>query len=66
MRKNKRGKPGSKVAVFSILKGEGKVFTVVVDDTKSIIACKIAPDSIVYTDSYRSYNALDISYFYHR
>ena len=26
---------------------------------------KIAPDSIVYTDSYRSYNALDVSGFHH-
>jgi transposase len=30
-----------------------------------VIAKKIAPDSIVYTDGYRSYNALDVSGFYH-
>ena len=30
-----------------------------------IIRRKVEPDSIVYTDSYRSYNALDISEFKH-
>lgn len=30
-----------------------------------IIASKIKPDSVVYTDSYRSYNALDMSDFKH-
>ena len=30
-----------------------------------VIARKIAPDSIVYTDCYRSYKALDVSDFYH-
>jgi transposase len=31
-----------------------------------IITEKIAPDSLVYTDSYRSNNALDVSDFYHQ
>lgn len=30
-----------------------------------LISSKVAPDSIVYTDCYRSYNALDVSDFYH-
>jgi len=30
-----------------------------------LISRKIAPDSILYTDCYRSYNALDVSDFYH-
>ena len=30
-----------------------------------VIRLKIKPDSIVYTDSYRSYNALDVSGFTH-
>jgi len=30
-----------------------------------IISRKIKPDSIVYTDSYRSYKALDVSRFQH-
>jgi len=71
VRKGKRGRGAAgKVAVFGILKRGGKVFTMVVSDTRSntllpIIVRKIAPDSVVYTDSYKSYNALDVSDFYH-
>lgn len=71
VRKGKRGRGAAgKIAVFGILKRGGKVFTIVVDDTKTntlmpIITKKIAPDSLVYTDSYRSYQALDVSDFYH-
>jgi len=71
VRKGKRGRvAGGKVVVFGILKRGGKVFTKIVIDTKSItlmplIAKKIAPDSVVYTDYYRSYNALDVSEFHH-
>lgn len=70
-RKGKRGRGAAgKVAVFGILKRGGKVFTKVVSDTRSttllpLITRKVAPDSIVYTDCYRSYNALDVSDFYH-
>ena len=70
-RKGKRGRGAAgKTAVFGILKRGGKVYTKVVSDTKTstlmpIIADKIAPDSVVYTDCYRSYNALDVSGFYH-
>lgn len=71
VRKGKRGRGAAgKVVVFGILKRGGKVFTKVVNDTKTetllpLIARKIAPDSIVYTDCYRSYNALDVSDFHH-
>lgn len=71
VRKGKRGRgAGGKTAVFGLLKRNGKVYTVVVGDTKTntlmpIITSKIKPDSIVYTDSYRSYNALDVSNFKH-
>jgi len=71
VRKGKRGRGAAgKVVVFGILKRKGKVYTKIVDDTKSrtlmsVIERKIAPDSIVYTDSYRSYNALDVSGFHH-
>ena len=71
VRKGKRGRgAGGKVVVFGILKRGGKVFTKIVIDTKSItlmplITKKIAPDSVVYTDYYRSYNALDVSEFHH-
>ena len=70
-RKGKRGRGAAgKVIVFGILKREDRVFTKVVSDTKTdtlmpIIIRKIAPDSIVYTDCYRSYNALDVSGFHH-
>jgi len=71
IRKGKHSRGGAdKVAVFGILKRQGKVYTVVVPDTKAntlmpIISSKIKPDSIVYTDSWRSYNALDVSRFHH-
>ena len=67
IRKGKRGRgAGGKTAVFGLLKRNGKVYTVVVKDTKTdtlmpIITSKIKPDSIVYTDCYKSYNALDAS-----
>ena len=70
-RKGKRGRGAKgKVAVFGILKRGGKVFVKVVQDTSSdsllpVIKRKIAPDSLVYTDSYRSYNALDVNDFRH-
>ena len=70
-RKGKRGRGAAgKIVVFGILKRGGKVFTKVVSNTKTetlmpLITRKIAPDSIVYTDCYRSYNALDVSDFYH-
>ena len=62
VRKGKRGRgAGGKTAVFGILKRQGKVYTVVVDDTKAntlmpVIKRKIKPDSVVYTDSYRSFS----------
>lgn len=71
VRKGKRGRGAAgKVVVFGILKRGGKVYTKIVDDTKTktlmpIIMTKIVPDSVVYTDSYRSYNALDVSDFHH-
>ena len=70
-RKGKRGRgAGGKVPVFGILKRGGKVYTKVIPDTRSttlmrIMEDKIVPDSIVYTDSYRSYNVLDVSDFHH-
>ena len=70
-RKGKRGRgAGGKVPVFGLLKRNGKVYTVVVPDAKSstilpIIREQVMPDSIVYTDSFTSYNALDVSEFKH-
>lgn len=54
VRMGKRGRgAGGKTAVFGLLKRNGKVYTVVVKDTKidtlmPIIASKIKPDSVVY------------------
>jgi transposase len=70
-RKGKRGRGAAgKVAVFGLLKRGGKVFTLPVENTKSntlvpIIAWKVQPDSVVYTDSYRAYDVLDITDFHH-
>ncbi|SUT85425.1 Transposase and inactivated derivatives [Actinobacillus ureae] len=70
-RKGKRGRGAAgKVAVFGLLKRQGKVFTVVVENTKTetllpVIKRKVKPDSWVYTDTYRSYDALDVSEFHH-
>ena len=70
-RKGQRGRGAAgKVIVFGLLKRGGKVHTLVVHNTKSntlilIIRDKIEPDSIVYTDCWRAYNALDVSEFKH-
>lgn len=70
-RKGKRGRGAAgKVAVFGLLKRGGKVYTQIILDAKSdtlmpIIREKIEPDSIVYTDCWRGYNALDVSEFKH-
>jgi len=70
-RKGKRGRGAAgKVPVFGILKRGGKVYTKVIPDVRSdtlmgIMEHKIVPDSIVYSDSLGSYNALDVSDFRH-
>ncbi|MCK3655490.1 transposase [Pasteurellaceae bacterium Macca] len=70
-RKGKRGRGAAgKTAVFGLLKRNGKVYTVAVPNTQSatllpIIREQVKPDSIVYTDFYRSYDVLDVSEFNH-
>ena len=79
-RKGKRGRGAAgKVAVFGLLKRNGKksnasliykVYTVTVPNTQTatlfpIIREQVKPDSIVYTDRYRSYDVLDVSGFSH-
>ena len=72
IRKGTRGRGAAgKVAVFGLLKRGGKVYTAIIPNAKTetllpIIQEKVTPDSIVYTDYFRSYNALDVSEFYHR
>ena len=71
VRKGRRGRGAAgKIPVFGILKRGGKVYTSIIDNTKSatlypIIKEKIIPDSIVYTDCYAAYNVLDVSEFHH-
>lgn len=70
-RKGKRGRGAAgKVPVFGILKRGGRVYTQIIPDARSrtlmpIIEAKVQPDSVVYTDSFRSYNVLDVSDFKH-
>jgi len=71
VRKGRRGRGATgKVAVFGLLKRGGKVYTAIIPNAKTetllpIIQEKVTPDSIVYTDTFRSYNALDVSAFHH-
>jgi transposase len=70
-RKGKRGRGAAgKVPVFGLLKRGGRVYTKIIPDASSatlmpIIEHKIIPDSIVYTDCWRGYNALDVAEFKH-
>jgi transposase len=72
VRKGRRGRGAAgKVPVFGILKRGGKVYTKMIPDASSrtllkALKSKVLPDSIVYTDSFRSYNILDVSEFKHR
>lgn len=72
VRKGKRGRGAAgKVPVFGILKRGGKVYTKMIADASSktlprAIKTKVLPDSIVYTDSFGGYDALDVSGFKHR
>ena len=70
-RKGKRGRgAGGKVPVFGLLKRGGRVYTVMIpnaptDTLMPIMERLIQPDSIVYTDGFSSYDALDVSDFHH-
>jgi transposase len=70
-RKGKRGRGAAgKVPVFGLLKRNGRVYVAIIPNVASatlfpIIRDKIRPDSIVYTDSFKSYDALDVSEFRH-
>ena len=71
IRKGKRGRGAAgKIAVFGLLKRGGKVYTAIIPNAKTemllpIIEEKVTPDSIVYTDTFKAYNALDVSDFHH-
>ena len=66
--RSRRGRGASgKVVVFGILKRNGRVYIVAVDNAKSdalpVIKQKIMPDSIVYMDSLISYDKPGVSGF---
>jgi len=69
--KGKRGRGAAgKIPVFGLLKRGGRVYTAIIPDAKTrtlmpIIREKVQPDSIVYSDCWRAYNALDVSEFKH-
>jgi transposase len=71
VRKGNRGRGAArKIPVFGLLKRGGKVYTKIIPDASSaslmpIIERKVIPDSIVYSDSWRGYNVLDVSDFKH-
>lgn len=70
-RKGKRGRGAAgKVPVFGLLKRGGRVYAVTIPNARRetlmpIIEEKIRPDSIVYTDGFGVYDALDVSDFHH-
>lgn len=71
VRKGKRGRGAAgKVPVFGLLKRGGRVVTMMLPNIRTdtllpIMEQMIQPDSIVYTDSFSSYDALDVSDFRH-
>ncbi len=71
IRKGKRGQGSTgKIPVFGLLENREKVYTKVIPNAKSetlipIIEGKVIPDHIVYSDSFKSYNVLDVSEFKH-
>jgi transposase len=70
-RKGPRGRGAAgKVPVFGLLKRNGKVYTRIVEDVsrktlRQLIRTKVVPESIIYTDSFRSYDGLVLDGFKH-
>jgi transposase len=70
-RKGPRGRGAAgKVPVFGLLKRNGKVYTRIVEDVsrktlRQIIKTKVVPESVIHTDSFRSYDGLVLDGFKH-
>jgi len=70
-RKGKRGRGAAgKIPVFGLLKRNGYVHAIMIPNASKetlfpIIQEKIRPHSIVYTDSFKAYDILDVSEFHH-
>ena len=71
VRKGKRGRGAvGKIVFLGLLIRSGKVYTAIIPDARTetlmpIIEEQVEPDSIVYTDTFKAYNALDVSCFHH-
>lgn len=71
VRKGKRGQGAAgKMPVFELLKRSGSKYTVMIPNARKttlmpIMERVIQPDSIVYTDSFSSCDALGVSSFHH-
>ena len=69
-RREKRPRSAGKIPVFGLLKRGGNVYAVTIPNARAetlipIIKSKIRADSIVFTDSFRAYDVLDVSDFHH-
>ena len=71
-RKGKRGRGAAgKVAVFGLLQRGGRVYAVPVRNIRGrqtllpIMRERVVPDSLIYSDTYPSYDVLDVSEFRH-
>ncbi len=70
-RKGNRGRGAAgKVPVFGLLKRNGKVYTQIVNDVsrdtlRRIIHSQVVPESVIYSDSFRSYDGLVLDGFKH-
>ena len=63
--------PQARYRCLGFLKRGGKVYTAIIPNAKTetllpIVKEKVQPDSMVYTDSFKAYEALDVSDFHHR
>ena len=72
---HRKGKPGrgaaGKVAVFGLLKRGGNVYTQMIADARRetllpIIKRRVRPDSVVYSDTWASYDTLSVEGYHHR
>ena len=70
-RKGNRGRGAAgKVPVFGLLKRQGKVYTRIVKDVsretlRKIIRTQVVPESVIYSDGFRSYDGLILDGFKH-
>lgn len=70
-RKGKQGRGAArKIPVFGLLKRGGKVHAKIIPNASSkalipIITSKIKPDSIIYSDGWKAYHAIDVTKFRH-